>query len=351
MRPLTAGTFAAIAALAVAATAEAETIPITMVTPAELLADFNVIVQNNLSNSNEIKGPALVGCPPAGCEAIQGLYSTGPLNRNSVVLGTTPGTTGITGYGEVNVFSNVLAGTNASVNGSVTYVGGAVDGNGKLSNSGTGSVLASHVFPIGTSSANNPATFQNFIWAPLTGLSRSLATLTPNSELLGTTFTPGMAVTGATPAVFSISLETLNSLTGTLTFAGCLGARTCDGVIDVTGAGTLTQGFAFPLVRGFTNILLNFDDAVTVDVGNVWTASILDPLGSVIGTHEIDGDVVAMSYSSTDETLFSPFSCSDNLCGMTAPPLRVDEPRPLPLFGAAVGALAACAAIRHRARA
>ena len=59
MRQSTSGHLVAIATLAAAATAEAAPIPITSVSPAELLADFNVITGQN-DNSNDIEGPVLV---------------------------------------------------------------------------------------------------------------------------------------------------------------------------------------------------------------------------------------------------------------------------------------------------
>ena len=212
MRRWTSGLLAAIAALAGALSAEAASIPITMVTPVELFADFNVIVQNNLSNSNDIEGPVLVGCPANGCQSTQGLLSTGPLNKNAVVLGTTSGTTGITGYGEVNVFSNVLTGTNASVNNSVTYIGGTK--NGTLSNTGAGSMLGGYGFPTGGTVANNPATFQNLIWSQLTGLSSSLGVLSSPSTVMGTLnpmFNGTANANGV--AVFSVPLNGPGGLT------------------------------------------------------------------------------------------------------------------------------------------
>ena len=64
--------------------------------------------------------------------------------------------------------------------------------------------------------------------------------------------------------------------------------------------------FAFPLViSGFPNLIVNFVDNVTLTAGDTWSASILDPLGSVVGMHEITGDVVAMSFSNDHQTHFA----------------------------------------------
>jgi choice-of-anchor A domain-containing protein len=354
MRHWTAGIFAAIASLAAAATAEAASIPITSVTPSVLLPDFNVIVEEDFSNTTDVQYPVMVGCPATGCVSTEGLHSTGgPLNSSGVVLGSTPGTTGIIGYGEVNVFSNVLSGTTASVNGSVTYVGGAYSGT--LTGTGTGSMLGGYIFPPGATVANNPATFQTYIWSPLTTLSgTTLPARTPNSMFTvtatGGTFTPGPMVMGTTPAVFSVMLSQLENLSpGSLTFAGCLVAATpCDAVVNVVGAGTLNNGsLAFPGSADHTNILFNFENDVNITVTNSWTVSILDPLGSVVGMHQIDGGVVAMNFTTSDEVHGPGFDCSDGLCGPSNIPF-IPEPGTLALLGSALTAFAAIVVIRRR---
>ncbi|HUC73091.1 MAG TPA: collagen-binding domain-containing protein [Stellaceae bacterium] len=347
MRHWTASIFAAIASFAAAPSVGAATIPITSVTPAQLLADFNVITAGDLSNSNDVNGPVLVG---------GNLSSTGPINIHHVALGSTAGTTGITGYGEVDVFGNVLAGTNASVMGSVTYIGGA--SNGTLSNRGTGSVLGGYAFPTSATAANNPTTFQTDVWSPLTSMSTNLAGLTANSTFDPTTGAL-KGVAGPNGAVFSIPLSVLESFDGAFSLAGCLSSNNpggpCTAVIDVTGAGTLAQRFQFPtssLAHGLPNIIVNFDNAVTLDVTNVWTASILDPLGAVVASHDLTGDVVALSYSNSSETHLPGFDCSDGLCicppgfpGCSLAPPRAPEPASLAVLGSA---LASFAVLRRR---
>ena len=354
MRHWTASIFAATASLAaIAATADAATIPITMVTPTVLLADFNVIAEEDLTTSTDIQGPVMVGCLASGCVSTEGLLATGgPLNSKSVVLGTTAGTTGITGYGEVDVFGNVLAGTNVSVMGSVTYIGGT--NGGSLLTSGTGSVLGGYAFPPGTA-AQNATTFQTYIWNPLTTLSSNLAALSPNSMFSGNTFTPGMTVTATNAAVFNIDLSALTTA-GNLTFAGCLSssdpATRCNAVINVIGSGTLDNThLVFPAgltgIGNFPNIIVNFEDGVTDVVENVWTASILDPLGSVTGKHEIDGGVVAENFSTSDETHLPGFDCSSNLCGPSNI-IITPEPGSLTVLGAAFASFAALTLLRRR---
>ena len=258
------------------------------------------------------------------------------------MLGTTPGTTAIVGYGEVNIFGNHTA-SNNNTHGNV-FVGGSSSG----TFIGASSVTFNHRFPPGATVADNPTTFQNNIYNPLIALSNNLAALSANSSRTGTTFTGTPNANGV--AVFSVPLAMLNTLNGTLTFAGCLASNNpggpCDAVINVTGAGTLTQGFAFPLVAsGFPNLIVNFANDVTANVSNVWTASILDPLGSVSARTDITGNVVSMNFTSTAETHLPGFNCSDNLCGA---PNTVPEPGSLALLGAGLGSLALLLRFRRR---
>ncbi len=198
----------------------------------------------------------------------------------------------------------------------------------------------------------------NDIWTPLTTVSSTDATLTPNSTFNATT---GVltGVAGPNGSVFSIPLTTLNSFTGTLSLAGCLALATpCDFVINVTGVGTFAQAFSFPTadnIPGLPNGLFNFGSGITgVEWGKqIFDASILavDAVGSNNGAGALVGDLVVDSVAATaplgNEIHFAPFDCSDNLCGSMAPPF-VPEPGSLALLGSAFAAFAAFATIRRR---
>lgn len=334
-KPITA-LLASIATLAGAAATQAAPIPITSATTQQLLADFNVIVQNE-SNTNDIAGGVLVGGNLGP--------GTGPLNQAGVILGSTAGTTAITGYGEINIF-----GSHSNVNNPSTghvFVGGPSSGTFL----GATSVTFNYAFPPGATPADNATTFQNNIWSKMTGLSTSLAGLTSLSTLSGSTFTGVANANGV--AVFNITLSQLNALTGTLGFAGCLAGPTpCDAVINVTGTGTFTQGFNYgALLAGQSNLIWNFEDASGVSVNGAWWASILDPLGSITAASDITGNVIAENYTTTAETHLPGFDCSDNLCSTPTPPPPVPEPGSLPLLAGAVAmfaALGSLPAIRRR---
>jgi choice-of-anchor A domain-containing protein len=143
-----------------AATAEASPIPVTT-----LLADFNVITNNNfMMNGPDVQGPVLVG----------GNFSSGSaqLNTNGIVPLPTPLPPGDV-LGEVNVFGNTTLSSGVDVHGSLTFVGGSNLGAGTFTGTGAGSQLSGHNF--------SPINFGTDIWAQLTGFSTTLAGLPANS--------------------------------------------------------------------------------------------------------------------------------------------------------------------------
>ena len=254
MRSWAASIFAAIASLAGIATAEAAAIPITSVTPAQLLADFNVITNQNLTTSNDIIGACAGWRQSQRHRAAQSQRCRPRHDRRD--------------NGDRRLWRSRCVRQCPRRNQRKRDALGHVyrrQQQRHASRYGSGSVLGGYVFPPGSTVANNPTTFQSFIWNPLNSVSSHLGTLAANSTLSGNTFT---GVAGPNGAVFDVPLATLNTL-GNLTFAGCLAAATpCDAVINVVGAGTLNNpSLVFP-AGGHPNIIVNFDNDVTVDVGN-----------------------------------------------------------------------------------
>jgi choice-of-anchor A domain-containing protein len=268
---------------------------------------------------------------------------TGPLNSSGVVLGTTAGTTAITGYGEVDIFGDHTA-SNNDTHGTV-FVGGPSSG----TFTGATSVTVNYAFPPGTSTTDNAATFQNNIWNKMTGLSTSLGGLASPSTLSGSTFTGVANANGV--AVFNITLAQLNGVSGTLGFAGCLaGHHPCDAVINVTGTGSFSQGFNYgALTAAQSNLIWNFEDTNSLSVDTAWFASILAPVGSISASNDITGNVIAANFDTTAETHLSGFDCSDGLCSTPTPPDSVPEPGSLPLLGSALFAFAIFVPFARRA--
>lgn len=340
MRKSTTALLALLATLgAGAATAQADPFPVNV-----LLAHFNAITMGNFATTSDVNGPVLVG----GNLSNNGAGTLDFLNTPQTCC-TTP----TPNYAEINVF-----GSNSGVWSESTqraFVGGSNTGS-----FGSGPVTTGYIFPgfNQPGAGSNAATFTNDIWTPLVTVSNNLAGLTANSSLVGNTFTPGVSAGPTTPAIFKLTLAQLNALTGAVTFGGCIGAGTCDTAIDVTGTGTFTQGFSFPVgdnVPGLPNVIFNFENATGVEWGapSNFDASILavDAIGSNNGSNPLVGNLVVSSVLATaplgNEVHDAPFDCSDNLCTTTSVP----EPGSLPLLAGALAILAALAcgaALRKR---
>src|SRR5579862_8842063 len=299
-----AGLLAALAGLWVTASAQATPLPPNFL--ADAIADFNVITNGHPIND------------------VQGV----PLPKP------------IAGLGEVNVFGNVTGTVNNSVgSGSVVLVGGTTASAVTFSGKGAGSVLNGNLFPYSFSD----------IWAQFTGMSSSLAALTPTSSITTTTINGVANADGV--AVLTVPLSTLNSLTGTLSFTGCLALNLttpCDGVILVTNTDTSNTTFKNSslsygaLTSAQKNLIWVFEPPsggvggiTQVDISGEWWASILAVGADVENTAPIVGNMIANTVETSGgngEFHIPQFDCSDNLCGSLAPPPPMPEPGSLALL-------------------
>ncbi len=321
-----AGLLAALAGLWVTASAQATPLPPNFL--ADAIADFNVITNGNFSQNNDTQGPILVG---------GNLITSGhPINDVQGVPLPKP----IAGLGEVNVFGNVTGTVNNSVgSGSVVLVGGTTASAVTFSGKGAGSVLNGNLFPYSFSD----------IWAQFTGMSSSLAALTPTSSITTTTINGVANADGV--AVLTVPLSTLNSLTGTLSFTGCLALNLttpCDGVILVTNTDTSNTTFKNSslsdgaLTSAQKNLIWVFEPPsggvggiTQVDISGEWWASILAVGADVENTAPIVGNTIANTVDASGgngEFHIPQFDCSDNLCGSLAPPPPMPEPGSLALL-------------------
>ncbi len=328
MRKLTAALLALIATLAGPAAAEAGVFPVSV-----LLANFNLITDQNFATTSEVIGPVLIGGNLSG----SGILDTS--GTQVPVAGTS-----FTGYGEINVFGN-NSGTWAETGTQHVFLGGTNVSGGSFLNAA--SVTTNYTFPgyNQPGEGSNALTFANDIWAQLngtTGLSHSLSGLTANGTFSGHTFT----CTGCTGnEVWTVTAAQLMSATGALVFPTCLQspAPTCDGVVNVTGT-SFSSTVAFNTPTALEGLIFNFENATSVNIGNAFEASILAPDATLQSSAFIEGNVVVMNVASTAplgaEIHYFPFDCSDNLCVLPAP-----EPGSLAVLGSA---LAAFAAIRRR---
>ena len=330
MRKLTVALLVLIATLAGTAAAEAGVFPVNV-----LLANFNLIVDQNFATTSEVVGPVLIGGNLSNSGS--GILDTSGIQVP--VAGTS-----FTGYGEINVFGN-NSGTWAETGTQHVFLGGTNVSGGSFLNAA--SVTTNYTFPgyNQPGEGSNALTFANDIWAQLngtTGLSHSLSGLTANGTFSGNTFT----CTGCTGnEVWTVTAAQLEAATGPLVFPTCLQGRTpsCDGVVNVTGT-SFSSTETFNPLTALQGLIFNFEDATSVKINNAFEASILAPDATLQSSAFIEGNVVVMNVASTAplgaEIHYFPFDCSDNLCVLPAP-----EPGSLAVLGSA---LAAFAAIRRR---
>lgn len=317
------GLLAALASLAGGVSVAAAPLPVTT-----LLADFNVITDQNVNVSNDIGGGVL-----AGANLGPGI---GPLNFTNIVLGTTPGTVAISGYGEVDIFGNHTAPFNNS-HGHV-FVGGPSSGTFP----GAASATFNYAFPPGATPAANPATFASDVWAPLTSFSGSLQGLTQNSSFNKTTRTFTFVPDPVTHiAVVDITAADLADHTGVLTFHGLPAAPAGLAIINVDGNFT-DPGASYNAGAGQSNVLWNFFDATAVNLGT-WGASALAPDALLTGLGgDITGDVVALNFTTTAETHVNRLDCPAAVCA----PVNTPEPGSIAVLGTALASWA----VLHRRR-
>jgi choice-of-anchor A domain-containing protein len=187
------------------------------------------------------------------------------------------------------------------------------------------------------------------IWAQFTGMSSSLAALSPTGSITTTTINGVANADGV--AVLTVPLSTLNSLTGTLSFTGCLAlslTTPCDGVILVTNTDTSHTTFNNTslsygaLTSAQKNLIWVFEPPsggvggiTQVDISGEWWASILAVGADVENTAPIVGNTIANTVDASGgngEFHIPQFDCSDNLCGSLAPPPPMPEPGSLALL-------------------
>ena len=162
---------------------------------ADILSNFNAVVQGNFSTSSDVAGPVAIGGTISG---------TGTFFNQGLPMGAA-----FSGFGSVNVYGNA---SNATYNANMIVVD--VGGTGSNATfSGASAVRYGVSYPISFSS----------LWAPLTALSAGLSTLSPTSAAALPSAGANNAVLSATAAtvkgygkigVIDISASLLQSYTG-----------------------------------------------------------------------------------------------------------------------------------------
>ena len=283
---------AGLMAVANAGTASAALVGQSVSTGIAALQEWNVVAFNNFTTSNHVGGRSLVGGNLNVTNGVVAMGGTGSGNSSY-------GTAAVTVAGSAN-FSN------GNVNGAGVQVGGNLTGN--FNNNGGGAVQvggtaqAQQNFTVqgnqGTNFTNTLISQANDIKASLTSLSSNLAALVsspPGDVVVGgdsnnqsiTVNGTGLKVLNWTEAMFESNSN--QQLAVTIPSGATL-------VINVAGT-DIDFNRNFNTYANMNNVLFNFYQATTIDIGKQFSGSILGVFADITGGNagNIDGTVVGKS--------------------------------------------------------
>lgn len=246
----------------------------TTVSPKTALQDFNAVIFTNASTTSDIEGAAVIGG-----------------NFSGATVYTDPATGKLSGYGALTVFGSTNGNPINLDDGGSAYVGGSKGAT--LNFNGGGSYIAAPTSDI----ANFQSTF--------TALSQSLAGLsandtlptTGNNELISATHTSNGV------AVFDITAAQLSSIPSYQIALD--GAKSI--IFNVSGSTVNFNANDESGVTGASDIIWNFYQAKTVTLGTQIAGTVLAPLANVTNDNQIDGTLVANSWSGNGELHDYPY--------------------------------------------
>lgn len=285
--------------------------------PLETLAEYNLVVLNDLTSTSEVDGKTLVGGNVSGPASNYGIHLSnyGITTGNALVVG-----------------GNISQGTTINANGYGVLVGGTNLG------------LINGI--------NTPASDLldfNVVQSEFSELSGYLSELTSNSTLSTSTngqpapgkLNIGSDVNGGT-AVFNIDENDLfgNNLIQQLEVTNAQSASTV--VINVSGETINTNqlgNFVGDLSNKsfYENVIWNFYEATNIDLNKQFNGTLLAPLANLTSSAEINGNVVAYNYTQNSEVHYVLFDGDlDFSSSVTTPgPVSVPAPAGLGILAAA----------------
>lgn len=269
-----------------------------------ILADFNAVIYGNATTPSDVEGAIVVG---------------GDASAATIYNNPTSGT--LAGFGALTVYGNTSGNSINIDNGGSAYVAGTKGA--PVNFNGGGSYIAAPSYSI--------TDFQT----PLNGLSQSLSLLAATSYLPAT---GNNEVISATPgsdgiAVYNITAAQLSAIPSFQIMLN--GASTV--VFNVSGNATYNANDESG-TTGANNIIWNFYDATSVAINTQIGGTVLAPHANVSNGNQIDGALVAASWTGSGEL-------HDYAFNGTLPSTNVPEPATLAILG--VGCLGVVVAHRR----
>jgi choice-of-anchor A domain-containing protein len=281
---------AGLIAVANAGAASAALVGQSVSTGIAALKEWNVVAFNNFSTANHVGGRALVG---GNLNVTNGVMAMDGSSLNS----SSYGTPAITVAGSAN-FSN------ASVNAAGVQVGGNLTGN--FNNNGSGAVQVGGTAQSQQNFAvqgNQGASFTNTLIGQANDIKVSLTSLSSNLAALASTggVTVGGDSNNQSITVSGTGLKVLN-----WTEAMFEGNQNQQLAMTVPSGATLVINVAgtdidfnrnFNTYANMSNVLFNFYEATTLDIGRQFSGSILGVFADITGGNSgnIDGSVIGRS--------------------------------------------------------
>jgi choice-of-anchor A domain-containing protein len=242
----------------------------TPLTTSDLLSGFNAIIFGNATTSADIEGAAIIGGNFSGATLYQ--------NPRNIALPAT--------FNALNVYGSTYGNQMNMDNSGNAYVGGTVGTT--INFNGGGNYIASH-----------PDMSIASMYSELTATSQYLSHLTANSYLptAGNNEIINAAPDANGLAVFNITAGDLSKIPSYSIAAN--GATTI--IFNVSGLALNFNANYLGNDSLFDNIIWNFFDATNLEFETLLGGSVLAPNASVTNHNQIDGTLVASSWTGQGE--------------------------------------------------
>ncbi|HEX4507376.1 MAG TPA: collagen-binding domain-containing protein [Alphaproteobacteria bacterium] len=284
----------------------------TTIAASTILADFNAVIFGSATTQADIEGAAVIGGSFSGAT----MYNN-PNDGGTVTLPS--------GYNALTVYGSTSGNGMNIDNGGSAYVAGA-HGQSISFNGGGG---FSYTPP--------PNTITDF-QTSLNSLSTQLSQLSANSSLVMPTDGSSNGVKfQATPGANGVSVFNItgSQLSSFASFVMNLNGSSSI-IVNVSGTNITLNGNDNSGVTGANNIIWNFYQATTLNIGTLLGGTVLATQAAVTNNNQIDGGLFAASWAGNGE--LHSYSFTGTLPG-SGTVVATPEPASLALLGAGLSAL------------